>query len=220
MSAGRRVLLTGFEPFEGEPVNPSAELVARWRENAPAVEGLELLLELLPVDRARLHARLDELLDSLRPQAWLAMGQHARSGRVELECRARNRLHYKGRVDNGGHRAHEETLEADGPPVRESNLPIPELAGVLRRDGLPVSASDDAGSHLCNATLYHLLGRDPAPRASFVHLPLLPEQAERRGKREASLPLHDQERCVLALLQRLAPTLSSLDPDLPHPRNA
>ncbi|GJM20221.1 MAG: pyrrolidone-carboxylate peptidase [Planctomycetota bacterium] len=204
MSAVMRVLLTGFEPFEDDPQNPSAELVTRWRAAPPEIAGLELCFEVLPVDRKRLRGRMDELLEALRPQIWLGMGQHARSGLVEIECRAHNRLHYRGRLDNGGHGAENELIEERGEAVREATLPVPELAQVLRAEGLPVTHSDDAGTHLCNATLYHVLGQRYAPRASFVHLPLLPEQATRRDKQEESLALDEQERCVRGLLEKLA----------------
>lgn len=200
-AAPRRVLVTGYEPFDGERVNPSQLLVERWRETPPVLPaGVELHLAVLPVARRRMPAQLAQLLDELRPEWLLALGQHARHGRVTLERFARNRLHFGARLDNDGDGAHEERILDDGPARRESTLPVARLAHELAARGLPVTLSEDAGSHLCNALLYQALGLRDGPRATFVHLPLLPEQASRRARHEESLDAESQARALGSLL--------------------
>ncbi len=201
MPAGRlRVLLTGFEPFGGEPVNPSQVLVTGLAREAEAVPGLGLSAVILPVDRRELAGALGSAIARLHPEVVVCVGQATGRALVDLESVARNRLDFRGERDNGGHAAVDEPLVADGPDRLASTLPLAWLASQLAGRGLPVALSSDAGRHLCNAALYTLLHRHADVPAAFVHVPLLPEQAERRGLGEPSLPLEISRSCLLALL--------------------
>ena len=199
----RRVLVTGFEPFGGEPVNPSLELAQQLAAEAGAVPGLELHTAALPVDIATLRDALDAALAAARPEAVVLVGQATGRARVCLETLAFNEVRYGASVDNGGHRIDDEVVDADGPAELASTLPLAQLAEDLAPAALPVELSRDAGRYLCNFALYDVLRRHPAVPAAFVHVPLLPEQAERRGRGEASLPLDVSRRCLRALLEAL-----------------
>jgi pyroglutamyl-peptidase len=201
-----RVLVTGFEPFGGEPLNPSGDL-ARELAGAPhAVPGLELLVRHLPVSRDALPGAADAALDALRPHAIIAVGQATGRPRICLERTAVNRLAYGECVDNEGLAGVDELLETGGPSSLQATLPAEHLARALTDLGHPVEVSDDAGTYLCNALLYRLLRTRPELPALFVHVPLLPSQAERRGKGEPCLS-HEQDREALLDLLRLLPGL-------------
>lgn len=209
MSALLRVLLTGYEPFGGEPENPSALLVRSLARARPPAPGLQLRARVLPVDRRAMPGALAAALRSVRPQLVLAVGQGTGRRAVELETMARNCIDFRGERDNGGNTACREPL-AEGAPARlASPLPLRALALRLAARGLPVRASRDAGQHLCNALLFELLLRHPRLPAAFVHVPLLPAQAARRGRGEPCLPLEVSRRCLRELLAEL-PAL--LDP--------
>jgi pyroglutamyl-peptidase len=201
-----RVLVTGFEPFGGEPVNPSGDLARELAETPLAVPGLELLVRHLPVARDALPGAADEALDALRPHAVIALGQATARAQICLERTAVNRLAYGECVDNQGLAGVDEPLEADGPSSLQATLPAEHLARALADQGHPVEVSGDAGTYLCNALLYRLLRTRPELPALFVHVPLLPSQAERRGKGEPSLS-HAQDREALLDLLRLLPGL-------------
>ena len=199
-----RVLLTGYEPFGGEPVNPSAQIVAELAAGPVPHPGLELSAAVLPVDSRRFRGALEAALAASRAELVVSVGQAAGREHVELEALAHNALDFGDETDNGGHAAHGEPLAADGPPRLHVRLPLAALRARLVERGLPVRVSLDAGRHLCNALLYELLLRHPQRPALFVHVPLLPEQAARRAQDEPSLPAAVSRECLAALLGLLA----------------
>src|SRR5262249_30662058 len=97
---GLRGLLTGLEPFGGEPVNPSELLVTELAGRPGAVPGVMLLAAVLPVDRTRVASTLDALLARCRPDTVLSVGQATGRARVDLETVARNAIDFRGERDN------------------------------------------------------------------------------------------------------------------------
>jgi len=203
-----RVLLTGFQPFHGDTVNPSELLVRELAELPPPHPALELRAEILPVDRTLVADALAAAIARHRPGFVLSVGQATGRPRVDLESTARNALDFKGLRDNGGHEAHGEPWRPGGPAQRRVKLPLGTLAQALAAQGLPVGVSRDAGRHLCNATLYTLLHRHAQLPAFFVHVPLLPAQAHARAQGEPSLPLEVSRRCLQQLLALLPALLA------------
>jgi pyroglutamyl-peptidase len=199
-----RVLLTGYEPFGGEPVNPSAQLVDELARGPRLDRRLELSAAILPVDSRRFRSALEAAIAASRPGLVVAVGQATGRAHVGLEALARNALDFKGERDNAGHVAQGEPLDAGGPDRLHVRLPLAALAAQLAVHGLPVRVSLDAGRHLCNALLYELLLRHAGIPALFVHVPLLPEQAARRALGEPSLPADLSRSCLAALLVALA----------------
>jgi pyroglutamyl-peptidase len=217
-----RLLLSGFEPFGGEPVNPAERLVRALARGSAPDARVRLAVVVLPVDRTRFRAQFDRAVSRYRPDALIAVGQATGRPAVDLETRARNRLDYRGERDNGGHAAEDEALAEGAPELLRASLPLGALQRDLLRQGLPVRVSRDAGRHLCNALLYHVLLRHPSLPAGFVHVPLLPAQAARRGRGEAHLGEQVSRRCLEALIRALAERLAgcparhpSLHPALP-----
>ncbi len=218
MSQALRVLLTGYGPFGGEPVNPSERLVLALARARPPLPRLQLSAHVLPVDRRAMPAALAAALREHRPQLVLAVGQGTGRRAVELETLARNRIDFRGERDNGGHSACRELLAEGAPGRLAAPLPLRALAARLAARGLPVSASSDAGQHLCNALLFELLLRHPRLPSAFVHVPLLPEQAARRGRGEPSLPETVSRRCLEELLAALPELLPPPAHPLAQPR--
>lgn len=207
-----RILVTGFEPFGGEPVNPSWELVRELLELPEGPPGLELVGGCLPVTRDQMPVELDALVARTRPQAVLALGQATARPQICLERTAVNRLCYGELADNAGETRVDQPLESGGPQQLRSVLPLAELARVLAHDGHPVCLSDDAGLFLCNAALWHLLRQHPTLPAAFIHLPLLPSQAERRQRGEPSLDQSVTRRVLVDLLAELVSILTETAP--------
>jgi len=203
-----RVLLTGYEPFGGESVNPSERLVRALARGAPPDPRLRLAAVVLPVDRRAMPPALLRAVRRHRPDVVLGVGQGTGRFGVDLESVAHNRIDFRGERDNGGNAALGEPLVEGAPPRLASRLPLRELAAALRARGLPVRVSRDAGRHLCNALLFELLARHPRVPAAFVHVPLLPAQAARRGRGEPSLPESVSRACLLALLRSLPDQLA------------
>lgn len=199
-----RVLLTGFEPFGGEAINPSWELARTLAELPSPHERMTLCAERLPVDRATYAEALALAIERHSPDVVLALGQATGRGAIQLERLAYNDLDYKGAADNGGHVVNGEKLHPNGPETLAASLPLESLCGSLQASGHPVEVSSDAGRFLCNAVLFELRHVHSALPAAFVHLPLLPEQAARRDKGEPSLSAQITQACLTDLLRHLA----------------
>ncbi|MFN2627021.1 MAG: pyroglutamyl-peptidase I [Gaiellaceae bacterium] len=171
-----RILVTGFEPFGGAAVNPSARLVEALGADPPA--GMELRTAVLPVAYARARPALAEAVRGAQAEAVVCFGQADGRARITVERVALN-LDDAEAPDNEGVVSTAPITPA-GPAAYWSTLPVELLVGALRAHGIPSAASRDAGGFLCNHVFYSLMelaaGELPKLMAGFVHVPLLPEQ--------------------------------------------
>jgi len=196
-----KVLLTGFEPFGGETVNPSL-LVAQALDGA-RVGGSTVVALGLPVAYAEATDGLLRAVDALDPHLVLGLGQAAGATGLRLERVALN-CSDAAMPDNTGVVLRRQPVVAGGPAAYLATLPLARLLQVLRADGHPVGLSRDAGRYVCNHVYYRLL-HHAAPLGlpgGFVHLPLLPAQAAGRPGL-ASLGLAQQVAAVRAGLEAL-----------------
>ena len=172
-----RILLTGFEPFAGSPVNPSQLVVRRIAASPPP--GVELVGMVLPVVYYKAADLIRESLHHERPDLWLGIGQGAVSG-LSVETVGLN-LNHARIPDNEGNSPHGEVARPGDPAAFFTTIPARELVAYLRSQGVPAQVSLSAGSFLCNHELYAALQYTATARLNtrcgFIHVPLLPEQA-------------------------------------------
>ncbi|ABD68619.1 pyroglutamyl-peptidase I. Cysteine peptidase. MEROPS family C15 [Rhodoferax ferrireducens T118] len=181
-AAPLRILLTGFEPFERDPVNPSWE-VARALDGS-SCDGATLHAVQLPCVFGPAIERLDEALVQWQPQLVLALGLAGGRSEVSLERVAINVIDARI-ADNAGQQPIDAPVIHGAPAAYFSTLPIKAIMRDLRAAGLPGAVSNTAGTFVCNQVFYalmHRLASEPAwsqTRGGFIHLPYLPEQAAR-----------------------------------------
>jgi len=191
-----RLLLTGFEPFGGETVNPSWE-VARAIEASPP-GGIELTTLRLPVTGRISFDRLLPTLEAGDFDAWLGLGEAGRRPHLSVERVGINVL-----VDGPG--APEQTLVEGGPAAYFSQLPVLELATAIAAAGAPARVSNTAGTYICNEVTYvvqhHLATSDRSMPSGFIHLPYLPEQALNKRPDTPSMALETQVLGVRTALE-------------------
>ena len=207
----RTILVTGFEPFGRDRINPSAEIARALEVEFARTEreGVRIAARVLPVSRERLFEELDRALDALRPEALVGLGLADGRSVISVETRARNFEEYSI-PDNDGAQPAGEVIVADGPEALPSTLPTGALVDAIRSEGVPASESADAGAYLCNRLYYGALLRaraarsDAGFRAVFLHLPSLPECVAEAGEVRASMPLATSRRAVDAVLDYLA----------------
>ncbi|AXE28586.1 pyroglutamyl-peptidase I [Chromobacterium phragmitis] len=171
----KTVLLTGFEPFGGETVNPSWETVRRL--DGEIIAGARVSARRLP---CAFGAALDELrrqLDALHPDVAIAVGQAGGRSDIAVERVAIN-IDDARFPDNDGKQPIDVPVIPNAPAAYFSTLPIKAIVAALRERGLPATVSQTAGTFVCNHAMYGLLHHG-APQAGFIHLPFLPEQAAR-----------------------------------------
>lgn len=175
------VLLTGFEPFDGEAVNPSWEAVRAlegWRCGDAVVH-----VRCLPCVFGAARAELDRAIDALAPHLVIAVGQAGGRSEITPERVALN-LDDARMADNAGGQPLDEPVIAGAPAAYFSTLPIKAITHQLRRAGIPAAVSNTAGTFVCNHLFYglmHRLATQPGPprRGGFLHIPYLPVQAAR-----------------------------------------
>lgn len=171
-----KILVTGFEPFGGETLNPSAQVV----DGLPdSIAGADIVKLILPVVRGEGAVQVAQALEEHQPRAVLSVGQAAGRSTISLERVAINLDDYH-MEDNGGNCPQDERVVADGPAAYFCTLPLKEMAAAIRAEGIPAELSLSAGSFVCNHVFYslcHLLATGyPGIRAGFIHIPYLPAQ--------------------------------------------
>jgi pyroglutamyl-peptidase len=173
-------LLTGFEPFDGDAVNPSWQIAQAL--HGQRLHGTRVVAAQLPCTFDGAIGTLRAALRRHRPRLVLALGQAGRSV-ISLERVAINVI--DARIpDNAGAQPIDEPVQAGAPAAHFSTLPIKAMLAALREAGIPAEVSQTAGTFVCNQVFYGLmqaLRRRPGVRGGFVHVPLLPEQAAARG---------------------------------------
>lgn len=173
MSARTTVLITGFGPFPGVPVNATMRLLPELAHSAERrYPDVHFAAETLPTEWAAAPRLLDRLLADLEPDFAVHFGVSSRARGFEVERRARNLCSVQ--PDAAGVLPLSTNLNSGGPEHLAASLPVQHIVTRLRRLGIPAFESRDAGTYLCNATLYHSLacGRaTPRRRIGFVHVP-------------------------------------------------
>ena len=205
-----QILVTGFEPYGGELMNPSQELaktVDGRRVGGCTVRGL-----VLPVHHQQATASMARALQDHDPCAVLHLGLAGGRSRIALERVAVNVMDYRI-PDNAGYCAADEPCVPGGPVAYFSTLPIREMVLALVADGIPAYASDTAGTYLCNQTLYgtlHTIERTGRrARVGFMHLPLLPAMVAASGLDQPSMDLAVMLRAVEVSLGVIATFLEA-----------
>jgi pyroglutamyl-peptidase len=178
IAPARPVLVTGFEPFGGYTLNPSAEIARRL--DRMHIAGVPVVGRVLPVVLDGLDGRLRDLVAKLRPSAIVALGLAGGETVIRLERQAVNRAAFEI-PDNAGRQPADQPLDPAGPASRASRLPLAAIQGALLRRGIPARLSDSAGTYVCNAAMYALLGAAPETTpCGFIHLPHMRAEVARR----------------------------------------
>jgi len=173
-----KILLTGFDPFAGEKINPSWEAVRRIGEEG--IEGLEIITLRLPTVFNTAINLLTEKIDSHNPDIIICVGQAGGRAEISIERVAIN-INDAGIKDNEGNQPVDEPIIKGGPVAYWSTLPIKGMVRAIREKGIPAGISNTAGTFVCNNVMYGVLNyieiKNLKSRAGFIHIPFLPEQA-------------------------------------------
>jgi len=176
------VLLTGFEPFGGETINPSWEAVRRL--DGWAGPGFRVVAGLLPCEFGAARGALEALIERHRPHCLIAVGQAGQRAEISVERIAIN-VDDARLPDNAGRQPIDEPVVEGAPAAYFATLPIKAIVHRLREAGIPAAVSQTAGTFVCNHVFYAAMHtaaeRAQGLRAGFIHVPYLPEQAARHA---------------------------------------
>ena len=191
----KHLLITGFDPFGGECMNPSWEAVSR----LPDVIGDYRLTKLqIPTVFGLAAERVLAAAEADNPDVILCVGQAGGRDAVTPERIAINCMDARI-TDNAGNQPREMPVVPGGADGMFSTVPVRSMADAIEAAGIPGKVSNTAGTFVCNDTLYRLLHHyaDTPVRAGFIHVPYLPQQAK-DGK--PSMPLEDIVRGLSAAI--------------------
>lgn len=170
------VLLTGFEPFDKDLVNPSWEAV-RQLDGVQLAPDVQIVARRLPCAFATAGECLTRLIDELRPAMVIATGLGPGRSTLSIERVAIN-VNDARIPDNLGEQPVDTAVIADGPAAYFTTLPIKAMVKAVREAGIAASVSQTAGTFVCNQVFYllqHALAGSGV-RSGFIHVPFLPEQ--------------------------------------------
>ncbi len=203
----KRLMLTAFEPFNDETLNPSLE-TARTLEGVE-FKNAELHTMILPVNRFRAIEMALEDLRSYRPDHVIMLGEAGKRFRVNAERVAINVDDYRI-PDKAGNQPAGEPIVEDGPVGYFSTLPVRAIVARLTRHAIPADISNSAGTYLCNRLFYsvmHCISTESLPTtAGFIHLPYMHEQTVNK---KIDFPSLSRETLVEAVRLAVEVTLAS-----------
>jgi len=173
----RHILVTGFEPFGGETINPSWEVVKQLE--GMIIDDCRVVTRQLPCVFGESLTVLNAAIDELNPAVVIAVGQAG--GRVDITVERVGINVDDARIpDNRGQQPIDVAIVPDGPAAWFSSLPIKAMVVAMREKGIPASVSQTAGTFVCNHVMYgllHKIGENAEMKGGFIHIPYLPEQA-------------------------------------------
>ncbi|EOS53466.1 pyroglutamyl-peptidase I [Paenibacillus barengoltzii] len=176
----KKLLLTGFEPFGGEPINPAVEAMRRLQGRV--IGSFEIVGLELPTVFGQSTERLLAAVQQHEPEVVIALGQAGGREGISFERVAVN-LNDANIADNAGNQPVDEPVVPEGPAAYWTTQPVKRMVDRLRDEGIPASISLSAGTFVCNHLFYglmhHLAVTGKPIRGGFIHVPYLPEQAER-----------------------------------------
>jgi pyroglutamyl-peptidase len=193
----KTVLLTGFEPFGGEEMNPSEEIARQL--HGVTIEKHEIVGALLPCVFGEAIKELKRQIAETKPALVICVGQAGGRSDITPERVAIN-IDDARIADNAEQQPVDRAIVKSGPVAYWSTLPIKTIVAGLQAVDIPASVSQTAGTFVCNHVFYglmHELQNHKGVRGGFIHVPFLPEQA---AKGQPSLTLEQMvEGIALAI---------------------
>ena len=168
-----KVLVTGFDPFGGDKINPAYEAV----KLLPAeIAGTEIVKEEVPTVYGKCGEVLEKAIEKHKPDAVLCVGQAGGRSVISVEKVAVNIA--EARIpDNDKQQPSDQATIEGGPPAYFSTLPVKAMVKNIKDHGIPSSISYTAGTFVCNDIMYRLLHliaqkyKDSEMRGGFIHVP-------------------------------------------------
>ena len=195
------ILVTAFEPFGGDKVNPTQMVLERLPEE---IGGRRLEKVLLPVEFGRSRELACAAYDSVRPAAVVMLGLAGTRGAMTPETTGRNLM--KARIpDNAGYQPIDLPIAEGGPEELASTFPLDAIIAAVGRAGVPCCISHSAGLYVCNSLLFSMLWHnDGAVPTGFIHVPAIPEMGYAD---KPSLLFDDIYKGIAAALEAVAKEL-------------
>ncbi len=171
-----KVLITGFNPFGGEKINPSFEAVRKLEDT---IAGSKIVKIEIPTVFNKSIIELEKAIIKENPDIVICVGQAG--GRFDLTIeRVAINVDDARIPDNEGNQPIDSAIFEEGQNAYFSSLPVKAMVEEIRKSGIPASLSNSAGTFVCNHLMYGLLHlihtKHPIIRGTFIHVPFIPAQ--------------------------------------------
>lgn len=171
-----KILVTGFDPFGGEPINPAIESVKRLPDN---IAGAEIVKLEIPTVRKKSLEKIEKAINEHNPDVILSIGQAGGRFDISIERIGINLDDFRI-PDNEGNQIIDEPIFPDGENSYFVKLPVKAMVQNVQKNNIPASVSYTAGTFVCNHVLYGVLylieKKYKGKKSGFIHIPFLPQQ--------------------------------------------
>ena len=171
-----KVLITGFDAFGGEPVNPAEEAV---KLVSNQIAGAEIIKVIIPTVQHKSVEAIEKAIEQHNPDIVISVGQAGGKFDITPERVAINLDDYRIK-DNEGNQPIDAAIRADGQPAYFSNLPVKAMVKHMNDHNIPATISYSAGTFVCNHVMYGLLymidKKYPNIKGGFIHIPYMTSQ--------------------------------------------
>ncbi len=198
-----KILITAFDPFGGDKINPALEAVKLMRDNIAGAEIVKLEIPTV------FHESIQKVVETMKkenPDVILNIGQAGGRFEVTPERVAIN-VDDARIPDNKGNQPIDQPVYEDGEPAYFATLPVKAMVKAIREAGIPSSLSNSAGTFVCNHIMYGVLheikARNLNIRAGFIHVPFIPEQVVARGTALPSMAMDDIKKGLEAAVEAI-----------------
>lgn len=194
-----KILITGFDAFGGEKINPASLILDKIGDE---IDGHKIEKLLLPTKFVGTADILEKKIRGMRPDIIISLGQAGGRTDITVERVAIN-IADASIADNGGKMPIDEKIRWDGENAYFSTLPIKAIVENLRKEEIPASVSNSAGTYVCNFIMYNDLyfaDKYKNISAGFIHVPYLPAQVlDKRNM--ASMSIENMVKAVEIIIK-------------------
>lgn len=184
-----KILVTGFDPFGGEPVNPAYEAVKLLPKE---IKGAQIITIEIPTVFGRGAESVEKAIIEHNPNAVVCVGQAGGRSCISIE-RVGINLREASIPDNDGNQPVDVKAKEDGENAYFATIPVKSMVNNVRKHGIPSHISYTAGSYVCNDVMYTLLymldKKYPGVKGGFIHVPFATEQVTNKANNIASMPV-------------------------------
>ena len=171
-----KILVTGFEPFGKEKINPALEAVKKLDNK---INGAKIVKTKIPTIFKKAIEKLEKEIEKEKPDIVICVGQAGGRSKITVERVAIN-IDDATIKDNEGNKPLDNKIFKDGKNAYFSRLPIKTIVKEMTKNKIPASISNTAGTFVCNHLMYGLLylidKKYPNIWGGFIHVPFIPEQ--------------------------------------------
>lgn len=199
-----KILITGFEPFGGESVNPAYEAVKLLPDMAGDIQIVKMEIPTVFGEAGKV---VETGILQHQPDAVICVGQAGRRADIGVERVAIN-LVEASIPDNAGNQPMDVKVQEDGDTAYFATIPVKAMVKNIKDHGIPASISYTAGTYVCNSVMYDLLylidRKYPSIRGGFIHVPYATEQGVGKPVGTDTMELSTISKALLYALEAVA----------------